>query len=183
MNSILILAAESGGPLDMIKDTALKFGVNWHLLISQMISFIIVAALLQKFAYKPILKVLEERRQTIRQGLENAEKIKRQLAESETRYSEILNKANVEAQKMIDEARASASVIADRKQQQAISEAEQIIAKAREATMLEHDRILSELKREVGRLVVDTTAKVTGKILTNDDQKRLSEDAARQVTA
>ena len=84
---------------------------------------------------------------------------------------------------MIDEASASASAIADRKQQQAISEAEQIIAKAREATALEHDRILSELKREVGRLVVDTTAKVTGKVLTPDDQKRLSEDAARQVTA
>ena len=54
---------------------------------------------------------------------------------------------------------------------------------AREATSLEHDRILSELKREVGRLVVDTTAKVTGKVLTADDQKRLSEEAARQVAA
>jgi F-type H+-transporting ATPase subunit b len=113
----------------------------------------------------------------------NADKIKQQLAESEARYAEILNKANAEAQKMIDDARASAGVIAERKQQQAITEAEQIIAKAREATTLEHDRILSELKREVGRLVVDTTSKVTGKVLTADDQKRLSEDAARQVTA
>jgi F-type H+-transporting ATPase subunit b len=184
MNSIFILAVEnSGGMGDMVRETALKFGADWWGIISQMISFIIVAALLQKFAYKPILKVLEERRQTIKQGLENADKIKRQLAESEARYAEILNKANADAQKMIDEARASAAAVADRKQQQAIAEAEQIIAKAREATALEHDRILSELKREVGRLVVDTTAKVTGKILTTDDQKRLSEDAARQITA
>ena len=183
MNSIFILIADSGGPGDMIRDTALKFGVNWWGLISQMISFTLVAILLQKFAYKPILKVLEERRQTIKQGLENADKIKQQLAESEARYKEILSKANADAQKLIDDARSSSATLAERKQQQAIAEAEQIIAKAREATALEHDRILSELKREVGRLVVDTTAKVTGKVLTTDDQKRLSEDASRQITA
>ncbi len=133
------------------RSRCIKFGANWPgLLLSQIISFTIVAIVLQKFAYKPILKVLEERRQTIKQGLENAEKIKQQLAESEARYTEILAKANAEAQKLIDEARASASVVAERKQQQAIADAEQIIAKAREATALEHDRILSELKREVG---------------------------------
>lgn len=183
MTSILILAADTGGMGDMVRDTALKFGANWWGIISQMISFLIVATLLQKFAYKPILKVLEERRQTIKQGLENAAKIKQQLADSEARYQEILSKANAEAQKLIDEARASSNTLAERRQQQAITEAEQIIAKAREATALEHDRVLSELKREVGRLVVDTTAKVTGKVLTADDQKRLTDETARQVTA
>ena len=48
---------------------------------------------------------------------------------------------------------------------------------------LEHDRMLSELKREVGRLVIDTTSKVTGKVLTTEDQRRLSEETARQVAA
>lgn len=159
------------------------FGITWPKFLAQVILFIIVYLILKKFAFGPIIAMLEERRKRIEESMLNAEKIKQQLAESEARYAEILNKANAEAQKMIDEARASASVIADRKQQQAIAEAEQIIAKAREATNLEHDRILSELKREVGRLVVDTTAKVTGKVLTSDDQKRLSEDAARHVTA
>ena len=96
----------------------------------------------------------------------NAEKIKQQLAEAEQRYQEILAKANSEAQKMIDEARASAGVIAERKQQEAIAAAEQILAKAREASALEHERTMSQLKRELGRLVMDTTAKVTGKVLT-----------------
>lgn len=169
--------------MDILKQIFEQFGVEWPKFIAQVILFIIVYLILKKFAFGPIIAMLEERRKRIEEGMQNAEKIKQQLAESEARYAEILNKANVEAQKMIDEASASASAIADRKQQQAISEAEQIIAKAREATALEHDRILSELKREVGRLVVDTTAKVTGKVLTPDDQKRLSEDAARQVTA
>jgi len=158
-------------------------GVTWPKFLAQLILFIIVYLILKKFAFGPIIAMLEERRKRIEEGMLNAEKIKQQLAESEKRYTEILNKANTEAQKMIDEARASSAALADRKQQQAIAEAEQIIAKAREATNLEHDRILSELKREVGRLVVDTTAKVTGKVLTPDDQKRLFEDAARQVTA
>ena len=169
--------------MDILKQILDQFGVEWPKFIAQVILFIIVYLILKKFAFGPIIAMLEERRKRIEEGMLNADKIKQQLAESETRYAEILNKANAEAQKMIDEARASSAVIADRKQQQAIAEAEQIIAKAREATALEHDRILSELKREVGRLVVDTTAKVTGKILTPDDQKRLSEDAARQVTA
>ena len=82
---------------------------------------------------------------------------------------------------MIDEARASAGVIAERKQQEAIVAAEQILAKAREASALEHERTMSQLKRELGRLVVDTTAKVTGKVLTPEDQKRLQEEASRQV--
>ena len=159
------------------------FGITWASFLAQVIIFIIVYQILKKFAFGPIIAMLEERRKRIEEGMLNAEKIKQQLAESEARYQEILTKANGEAQKMIDEARASSAVIADRRQQQAIAEAEQIIAKAREATNLEHDRILSELKREVGRLVVDTTTKVTGKVLTTDDQKRLSEEAARQVTA
>jgi F-type H+-transporting ATPase subunit b len=183
MTTILFLAAEGGGVGEMVRSTAETFGFNVWLFLSQCISFAIVAFLLQHFAYKPIINVLEERRQRIREGLENAERIKRELAEAEKRYQEILTNANTEAQRMIEEARASASAVAERRTQQAISEAEGIIAKAREATQLEHDRMLSELKREVGRLVIDTTSKVTGKVLTTEDQRRLSEETARQVAA
>jgi F-type H+-transporting ATPase subunit b len=162
-------------------DTGEKFGFNWWLFFSQCVSFCIVAFLLQKFAYKPILTVLEARRTRIAEGLANAEKIKQQLAESEQRYQEILSKANAEAQKMIDEARASAASVKERETQKAIGEAEQILVKAREAAALEHTRMLGELKREVGRLVIDTTAKVTGKVLTGDDQKRINEEAVKTV--
>ena len=67
--------------------------------------------------------------------------------------------------------------------QKAIASAEGIIAKAREAAAQDHARMLSELKREVGRLVVQTTATVTGKILTPEDQRRIAEETAKQVTA
>ncbi|MCE9610639.1 MAG: F0F1 ATP synthase subunit B [Chthoniobacter sp.] len=181
------LIAAEGGIVDSLVESAQRtgetFGFNAWLFFSQIISFVIVAILLQKFAYKPILTVLEERRKRIADGLANADKIKQQLAESEQRYQEILTKANTEAQKMIDEARASAAAVKEKETQRAIGEAEQILVKAREAAAMEHTKMLAELKREVGRLVIGTTTKVTGKVLNADDQKRLSEEAAREVAA
>src|SRR2546429_4395448 len=177
----LIIAASSGGVTDILRETAETFGWNWKLFLSQVISFCIVAFLLRRFAYKPILAVLEDRRRKIEEGMLNAEKIRKELAEAEKRYQEILAKANADAQRMIDEARESSAHLAERKQQEAIAAAEQIVAKAKEAAALEHERQMQTLKRELGRLVVDTTAKVTGKVLTPEDQKRLQEEAARQI--
>jgi len=165
----------------MLRDTAETFGWNPRLFLSQVISFAIVAFLLRRFAYKPIQAVLEDRRRRIEEGLLNAEKIKKELAEAQKRYAEILAKGNADAQKMIDEARESSTHLAERKQKEAIAAAEQIIAKAREAAALEHERTMESLKRELGRLVVDTTAKVTGKVLTSEDQRRLQEEALRQL--
>jgi F-type H+-transporting ATPase subunit b len=180
MNLIL---AQGGSLTDIARSTGETFGFNLWIFLSQVISFVIVALLLRRFAYKPILAVLEERRQRIAEGLLNAEKIKTQLAEAEQRYAEILSNANTAAQKMINEARESASHVAERKQQEAVAAAEQIVAKAREASAIEHERVMTELRREVGRLVVDTTAKVTGKVLNNDDQRRLQEEATRQLAS
>ena len=177
----LIIAASSGGAADILRDTADTFGWNWKLFIAQVISFCIVAFLLRRFAYKPVLAVLEDRRRKIEEGQLNAEKIRKQLADAEKRYQEIVSKGNVDAQKMIDEARESAAHLSERKQQEAVAAAEQIVAKAKEAAALEHERQMQALKRELGRLVIDTTAKVTGKVLNADDQKRLQEEAARQV--
>jgi len=179
--NIAILAAAGVG--DLVRETAETFGFDVWIFLSQVISFVIVALVLRRFAYKPILQILEERRQRIAEGLLNAEKIKQQLAEAEQRHAEILAKANVQAQKMIDEARESSAHIAEHKQQEAVAAAEQIMAKAREASAIEHERTMTELKRELGRLVVNTTAKVTGKILTPEDQRRLQDEAARQIAS
>jgi F-type H+-transporting ATPase subunit b len=183
MLSVLFLAQANPGILESARQTADTFGWNWQLFLSQVVSFCIVAFFLRRFAYKPILAVLEERRRRIEEGLINAEKIKQELAKAEKRYQEILAKANADAQKMIDEARESSAHLAERKEREAIAAAEQILAKAREASALEHERTMAELKRELGRLVVETTAKVTGKVLTSDDQRRLQEEAARQLAA
>jgi F-type H+-transporting ATPase subunit b len=160
-----------------------NFGVEWPKFAAQVLLFMIVYFVLNKYAFAPIIAMLEERRRRIEEGQLNAEKIKQQLADSEKHYAEILAKANADAQRLIDESRASSASIAERKQQQAIAEAEQILAKAREAAAFEREKMFTELKRELGRLVVDTTTKVTGKVLNADDQKRIAEESAREVAA
>ena len=157
------------------------FGLNWAGFIAQVITFGIVLYVLKTYAFGPIINVLEERRRRIAEGQANADKIKQQLADSEVRYREMLDKANAQAQKLIEDARSSSDALAARRAQDATTEAERIVARAREATTLEHDRVLSEVKRELGRLVIETTAKVTGKVLTTEDQQRLGDETVRQL--
>ena len=127
--------------------------------------------------------MLAARREKIAEGLANAEKIKAQLAKTEADRKAVLAQAGDLANKMIEEARAAAARVREVETQKAIAAAEQIIAKAREAAAQDHARMLAELKREVGRLVVQTTTTVTGKILTPEDQRRLAEETEKQLTA
>jgi len=179
MNALLLFA-DGGGQIEQIAST---FGVDWTHLISQMISFSIVCALLYWFAYKPVLKMLATRRELIVQGLANSEKIEAELAKTKAQRQEVIARANVESTRLIEEARAAAAQLREQETQKATSAAEQIIGKAREAAAEDRTRMLAELKQDVGRLVVMTTANITGKILTAEDQQRLAEDAARELPA
>ena len=162
---------------------AQQFGVYWPNLIAQIILFAIVYFVLKRFAFKPIIAMLEERRRRIEEGQLNAEKIKKQLAEAQTKYEEILAKANADSQKLLEEVRASGDRLAEQKRQEAIAAAEQITLKAQEAIGLERDKTMAEMKRELGRLVVDATSRVTGKVLSPDDHQKINEETARQIAA
>jgi F-type H+-transporting ATPase subunit b len=156
---------------------------DWQHLVAQIISFSIVCILLQRFAYKPVLKILAERRQKIAQGLDDAKSSADHLAQTEIERREILRQADEQATKLIQEARTAAARVKEEETQKAIAEARQIIARSHEAAEQDYARMLEELKREVGRLVVATTANVTGKILTPEDQRRLAEETARRLAA
>ena len=158
-------------------------GIQWKILLAQTISFSIVLFFLWRFAYRPIFSMLEARREKIAEGLANAEKIKLQLAKTEADRLAVLAQVGDLANKMIEEARSAAAHVREVETQKAIAAAEQIITKAREATAQDHARMLDELKREVGRLVVQPTTTVTGKILTPEDQRRLAEETEKQLTA
>src|SRR4051794_7356926 len=157
------------------------FGVDWQHLTAQIVSFTIVCALLYWFAYKPVLTMLEARRHQIAQGLANTEKINAALAAIEAQRQDALAAARDEAARLIADAREAARRVEQHETQRAIAAAEQIVIKARDAAALEHARMMNELRGEVGRLVLRTTAAVTGKILTADDQRRLTEETAREL--
>jgi len=181
MNAFILMAqAESSGQIEQIART---FGVDWPHLIAQMISFCIVCFLLYRFAYRPVLQMLQNRRQLIAESLANAAKLKAELARTEAERQEIMAQANAEATKFIEEARAAADALLKQETKKAVAAAEEIITKAHQAAAQDHDRMLAELKQEVGRLVVQTTSAVTGKILTKEDERRLDEETAGQLAA
>ena len=159
------------------------FGVDWPHLTAQMISFSIVCALLYRFAYKPVLAMLAKRRELIEQGLANTEKINAALAAIDVQREEILSRARDDAAHLIDEGRVVAKRIRQQEADRATAAADQIVLKAREQAAREHAVMVAMVKREIGHLVVETTAAVAGRVLTPDDQRRLVQETTRQLKA
>jgi F-type H+-transporting ATPase subunit b len=178
MITLLAITAENPGVLENISKT---FGLNWPFFIAQVVNFFLVIFVLKVFAFGPIQKMLEERRARIAAGEEKIKLIERQLADSVETTAAAISKANDEAVRMVTEAKQGAAAFTEQKAQEAISSAQQILAKAEAAAKADRERLTNELKREFGRLVATTTAQVTGKVLTAEDQKRINEDALARV--
>jgi F-type H+-transporting ATPase subunit b len=179
----LALQSVQAGHGGQVEEIARTFGVDWPHLVSQIISFGIVCAVLYRFAYRPVLRLLDERRKQIAQGLENTEKINAALAGIEAQRQQAMAEAQSQAAQFLADARAIAKRVQEQETQRAIAAAEQIVVKAREAAAQEHQRMLAELRGEVGRLVVQTTSAVIGRVVTPDDHRRLAEDTARYLQA
>lgn len=160
-----------------------SFGVSWPSFLASVLNFAVLLWILHRFAYKPLLQMLDERRRQIAGSLKQAEQIKEELAKTQAARDEILFQANQAAQKMIDEARQAAEKFRDQKLNEALQAAQETLRKAQDAGRLERERMLGDLRREMVALVVATTAKVTGKILTADDQKRLADETLRELAA
>lgn len=166
-----------------VSDIAETFGVDWPHLGAQIISFAVLCAVLYKFAYRNVLSMLEERRRLIALGLANAEKIKAQLELTEAQRKEVIVHAYEQYARIIEEARSAAIRLMEEETRKATNSAELIISKARETAALDRNRMLCELKREVGRWAVKAATAVTGKILTQEDQRRLAEENIKELAA
>jgi F-type H+-transporting ATPase subunit b len=167
--------------MDQVAALAKTFGVDWPHLTAQIVSFAIVCAILYWFAYQPILRMLEERRKQIALGLENAEKINAKLASIEAEREGILAEARGKGNEIIAEARDVGKRLREQETQRAVVSAGQILSKAREAAAQEHEVMLHQLKQEVGRLVIQTSAAVTGRVLQPADHERLVAETAREL--
>ena len=166
--------------LTMITD---KFGVKLPTLIAQMINFCLVALVLYKFAVKPIVATLDERQQKIADGLQYAEEMKAQLAAAERERAEKIKQAAVDAQKILTESREQSKEMIEQKTQEAAAQAEAIIRKASEATELERQKMLSDVRQEVARLVVATSSKVLSRDLSDAEKQTFSDSAAKELAS
>ncbi len=179
----IILAQAPAQTAEGLEGFAQSFGLTLPIFIGQVVVFLLVYFILKKFAFGPIIDVMEKRRRRIEESMADSDRIKAQLAETEARTQEMIDEAHVESRRLIDEARKSSQALSDRKTQDAIKEAEQIIAKAHETNERERERMLEELKKEVGRLVVATTEEVANKVLDDQDRRRLNDEVTKQLAS
>ena len=181
----LDLFATSSGTLpaegNAVSQIAGQFGVTWPTLVAQMLNFIIVAAILYKFAVKPIITTLDERQQKISEGLQYAEEMKAQLSEIERDRAEKIKTAVAEARQVLNESRQQAKEMIEQKTQAAALQAEGILQKATEATEMERQKMLSEVRHEVARLVVVTSGKVLRRELSDAEKSSFSDAAAKEL--
>jgi F-type H+-transporting ATPase subunit b len=177
INSMVPLAIS----MEDVTEKAEFFGVDGTKLAIQLVVFLILFAVLWKFAFKPIQQVLDERKKRIEDSIANAERIKKELEEAEQQRAERMKETNAEVSRILEEARTSADNLGSKKVQEAVAQAEAVLKKAEEAAEREREQMMGELKSEMGRLVVDTTAKVVGKILTDEDRQRLQSETLEQL--
>lgn len=173
----LILAA-SDNPVVQLAE---QFGVQWQFLFAQAFSFAVVAFLLYKLAFKPVIATIDERQKKIAEGLQYAEEMKLSLAASSKRQEETLREASIQATKMIDEARATSKELLDRQTREALERGEEILRKANEATQMERKKIMAEARQEIARLVVSTSTQVLARELTEEERTRYSAAASREL--
>ena len=178
MMILLAAAAEHPNALEALSKT---FGLHGAFFVAQVVNFFLVIFVLKKFAFGPIQQMLEQRRARIVAGEEKLKHIEKQLAESESTTAAAIAKANEDAVRLINEAKEGAAAFTEQKAQEAISQAQQILAKAEAAANADRERIATELKLEFGRLVASTTSQVTGKVLTAADQSRINDEALAKV--
>lgn len=184
-NAIILAAAEATGSQEsanQILQIFDLFGLDIRFLLAQIVNFGIVAFLLYKFAFKPVLATIEERQKKISDGLQYAEEMKIKLADAEKEHAATLQKAQQEAQTILGKARETAKLYLDKQTEAAAGKSEEIIAKAKEAIELERNKMLTEVRGEVVRLVIDTTSKVLTKDLSEDERSRFSKSAAEELT-
>jgi F-type H+-transporting ATPase subunit b len=172
-------SAEQGG---LVNELVTKFGVDAVNVGMQLLSFTILAVVLYKFAIKPIVATMDERNAKIEAGLKNAEATAARLAEAEATAAAQIKAAQVESNRIIEEARQTSKTLADREAAAATERANALITKAQQAIDLEHKKMLDHARSEIARLVVTTTERVLAKKLSDADRASYNEAATKELT-
>ena len=144
-------------------------------------TFLVVLIVLQKFAWKPILAVLKQREDDIRKSIENADKIKAELAAVEVAKAKILSDAKDKANAIIEQSRKTGNELANQIEQRAKQSAEEIISSARQEIEGERERVRNALKRESAQTAVSLAEKILKENLDTEKNRNLINQAIKDV--
>lgn len=161
-------AEESGG--------IAALGFNLPGLVAQLVNFLILLIVLRLFLYKPILRILDERKRRIEEGLMRSEQAASQAAASEDEARRAMEGARTEAREMVQRAQETGSRLRAELEQQARTEAQQIVERARAEIQLEREQAIQQLRSEFAGLAMLAAERVIGQSLDRQAHQRLIDE-------
>jgi F-type H+-transporting ATPase subunit b len=156
-----------------------KLGIDWRLLVAQLINFLILVFILYKFLYKPVINLLDSRKEKIEKGLRDAEKLGEELEKTKELQAREIKKAKQEAMAIIDEAQKTAEAARQETKVKTKAEVEKLITAAKNQIMQEKEKMFGEIKAEAASLIIAVAEKVVGKTFDAKMQQKLIEESLR----
>ena len=156
-------------------------GINLPGLIAQLIGFAILLGVMRMIAYKPVLRMMDQRSQRIREGLEAADKMKEQAAQADVTVQKRLEEARQEGQALIGQAQQIANRLQEDARQQAQAEGESLLARARNEIALERDEAIAQIRREFADITIAAAEKVIGQSLDKKSHERLIDEVLSEA--
>ena len=152
-------------------------GINLPVLIAQTVNFVVLLVILRLVLYKPVLRMLDERRERIREGLSAAERGREQAEQANRDAQAHIDAARREGQQIVAQAQQVAQRLQEDARQQAQRQGEAMLERARSEIQLERDAAIAELRREFADLTIAAAEKVIGQSLDRAAHRRLIEQA------
>jgi F-type H+-transporting ATPase subunit b len=151
------------------------------LFIWTIVTFLVLLALLAKFAWRPLLQALERRQETIRKALEDAERAKQELERLQQESAMILQQARIEAESIITRTRSDAERLREELHQKAKNEADNILRNAQQQIQLQTRQALQQIRHEVADIAVLVASKLIERNLAKEDNDRLINETLKQI--
>lgn len=158
-----------------------KLGINPILLITQIINFLILLFVLKKFLYKPILEMLEKRRNKIEDSLKKSEEITKKYQEVENFQKEELHKIQARSQEMLTQVKDRAEKMKAEIVKKSEDEAAEILEKTKREIQSEKEKMLVEARKEISDVAVAAVGKVLENQLDAKSQGKITERAIEEV--
>lgn len=172
-----IIFAEGANPLSFLSG----FGVEWKMLVSQGLMFIVLSVIIYKLAFKPVLKIMDERKATIEKGLADADEASKKLAQSQETASAQIAAAAKEASEILAKTREDAKFLLEKSAKDAADKAAEIIKAANQEIETDRLKMKSELKAELAGLLVKTTEALLKENLDDSLRAKLANSAAQKI--
>lgn len=158
-----------------------NFGFEPILLAAQIVNFLIIFFVMKKYLYTPLLKVMEERKEKIAEGLKNADETSRLMQETLQKEKEVLKKAHEDAKKLIAEAKAEQAVIMQQAEEQAHKRVETMLTDAKEQINLQTVQVQKQLSAHVTHVAMQYLSEAVQGMFGPQEQELIMKNAIKKM--